>query len=75
MFLLKHSLRNLEAITEDDIRRAQTESEKQIQNNLKTSDSKKHKLTLELKKFKGKLTTMTSHNREDEQALRKVGCN
>lgn len=71
--LLQHNLRNLETATEEDIRRARTEAEKQSATDQKTSDARKQKLSSELKLLTSGLSSTTGEHRDDEQALRKVG--
>lgn len=66
------NLQTLEKATEEDLRRAKTEAEKQTQSDAKASDAKKHKLNTELKLLVNTLASTTNENREEEQGLRKV---
>lgn len=69
----QNNLQALETATEEDIRRAKTEAEKQTFSDKKASDAKKHKLNSELKLLSGSLGATTDENRGEEQLLRKVG--
>ena len=62
----------MEKATEDDIRRAKTESEKQSAADNRASNVKKQYLESELKTLTSQLSVNIEDHREDEQKLRKV---
>lgn len=62
----------LEKATEEEIKRTNTEAEKQEAADSKNSEGKKEKLTAELNELKAKLDNLTSEHREEEQNLRRV---
>jgi len=62
----------MEQSAEEDIRRANMDSDKLILTNNKISDSKKQRLLQEGKSIKSLLSKMTDEDRDEELMLRKV---
>ncbi|XP_033730341.1 dynein regulatory complex protein 10-like [Pecten maximus] len=68
---IQADLRQIEKFSEENMKRVQTEAEKQEASDIKTSDGKKQRLLQELQQLKTQNQNMITEHRESEQDLRR----
>lgn len=69
---IQADLRQIEKFSEENMKRVQSEAEKQEAADIKTSDGKKQRLLQELQQLKTQIQNLITEHRESEQELRRV---